>query len=122
MYWLRGIVWVFLGFGIFLFAKVIANFLASFPPWITSAWYVVGVGFATVLIALGILDFVVGSGLLALKTWALKLAILLSAIHLLIGIGTLVGHPLQPVAVLSTVINFVVVVYLLLPQVRALFR
>ena len=81
-----------------------------------------GIGFALLLIAFALLDFAVGSGLLALKRWAMNLAIALSAVHLLLGVGSLFGHPLGVFSVLSALVYGATVVYLLLPPVRALFR
>lgn len=120
-YWIRGAIWAFFGLGIFLFAKVIGGLLESMPDWVSTVWHTLGIGFAAVLILLAILDFAIGGGLLSLKKWAANLAIGLSAIHVLLGLGSVFGH-MHLLAMIPFSLNVATVIYLLLPGIRARFR
>ena len=46
LYWIRGIVWAFLGCGLLLFAKVIGGMMTSLPPWLVALALLAGAGVA----------------------------------------------------------------------------
>lgn len=121
-YWIRGAAWALCGLGTFLFAKILGSFMDSMPGWMTGLWHTLGFAFAFVLFALAVLDFAIGGGLMGMKKWAANLAIALSGFHALIGVGSVFSHPLHIFGIVPFAINVAVVVFLLLPAVRASFR
>lgn len=81
--------------------------------------HIFGAGIGGALIAIGIAYFVMAYGLWMGKGWAWTITLILSAIGIILGIGSIASGNIG--AIFQIIINAIVIYYLYRPNVKAFF-
>nr|HDO81530.1 hypothetical protein [Candidatus Bathyarchaeota archaeon] len=78
---------------------------------------------AIVPIVIGIIDLVIGWGLLSLKGWARILAIVFAILGLLGGLASLIAFPIGTIiGIIEIILSIIILWYLFKPEIASVFE